>query len=104
MNPTDGPIMISAAIFVSLIFLDLFRHEYKLIPIHAIIGLFSVVLMGVLCERKMYFLAWFLLLLPFVFMTTGFILRQNKLSQAPQYPTSPLQNQKPKNQAAPYYM
>lgn len=96
--------MISAAIFVSLIFLDLFRQEYKLIPVHALIGFFSVVLMAALCERNSYFLAWSLLLLPFLFMTMGFILRERKLAHSPQYPTTPLQNQKPKTKESPYYM
>ena len=107
MSFTDGPIMVSAALFVSLVFLDLFRHEYKLIPVHAIIGFFAVVLMTVLCERGSYLMAWTILVSPFLILFAGFTMREYKLLHTPPYPVAPINIQQPKppkHQPAPYYM
>jgi hypothetical protein len=100
----DGPITVSAAMFVALIFLDLFRHEYKKIPVHAIFGFFVILLMTTLCENNYYFLAWFLLFLPFMILIIGLAIRQSRMQEKHQYPIAPLQTMQPKHQPAVYYM
>jgi len=100
----DAPVTISAAIFVSLIFLDLFRHEYKIIPVHAILGIFTVVLMTFLCDTNRVLLAWVLLLTPFILLTIGILVRQRNTTVAQEYPVSPIQKMEPRCQPAPYYM
>ena len=107
MNLTDTPIVLTAALFVSLLFLDLFRHEYKLIPVHALLGFFSVLLMTVLCDRGYYFVAWAVLIVPFLILFAGFTMREHRLLNATNYPTTPINLQQPKRQPAPpapYYM
>jgi hypothetical protein len=104
MSFSDTPVMITCAIFLSLIILDLFRHEYKYLPAHAVIGFFSMLLMSVLCEQNSYFLAWLILLTPFLLIIGAILLRQMNVVIKPAYPLSHLQNQQPKNQPAPYYI
>ena len=104
MSLSDGPVMVTSAIFLSLIILDLFRHEYKYLPVHAVIGFFSMLLMSVLCEQNHRFFAWLILLIPFVLIIGAIILRQAKLVIKPAFPVSHLQNQQPKHQPAPYYI
>jgi hypothetical protein len=100
----DGPITISAAIFVALIFLDLFRHEYKKIPVHSIFGFFVMVLMSTLCEHNYYFLAWVLLFLPFLILGIGLFIRESRMREKTLYPVAPLQTMQPKNQPYPYHL
>ena len=104
MNLLEGPSIVAAALFVSLIFLDLFRQEYKLVPVHAIMGFFAVILMGVLCEKQQYILAWTILLIPFVILTLGIILRQRDSESETPYPVLPIQKMEPKHQPARYFM
>jgi cell division protein FtsW (lipid II flippase) len=97
----DGPVTVSAAIFVSLIFLDLFRQEYERVPIYAIFGFFVVLLMSTLCTAHHYFLAWFLLSLPFLILILGLVIRKSRMQEKKMYPMSPLQTMQPKHQPAP---
>jgi cell division protein FtsW (lipid II flippase) len=97
----DGPVTVSAAIFVSLIFLDVFRHEYKRIPVHALFGFFVVLLMSTLCTTHHYFLAWFVLFLPFLILILGLVIRKSRMQEKKLYPVAPLQTMQPKHQPAP---
>jgi hypothetical protein len=74
MNALCTPTIATAAIFVSLLFVDLLRHDYELLPGHAVAGVVSVLLMGVLCEYGASLAAWGLLLLPFVILLIGWIM------------------------------
>jgi succinate-acetate transporter protein len=80
-----GPVIISAAIFVSIVFLDLFRHEYKRVPVHAILGVFAVVLMSFLCETNRIFIAWILLFIPFIILGAGIMIRNHKMQSISRY-------------------
>ena len=79
MDFMNGPTLITSALFVSIIFLDLLRFEYKQIPIHAIFGFFSVLLMATLSELNSQYIAWILLLIPFIILGVGIYLYQSKL-------------------------
>jgi tetrahydromethanopterin S-methyltransferase subunit E len=97
----QGPVVISAAIFASIVFLDLFRHEYKRIPVHAILGVFTVVLMSFLCDTNRFLIAWIILFTPFIILGLGLMIRnRNKGSTA--YPAAPLEAKKA--QGAPYFL
>ena len=100
----EGPVIISAAIFVSLIFLDLFRHDFKALPSHAVLGIFSIVLMTFLCETNLQLLAWIVLFIPFIVLIVGIMIRQQNMMKVHEYPVSPIQKTHPKCQPAPYYL
>jgi len=97
----QGPVIISGTIFTSIVFLDLFRHEYKRIPVHAILGVFAVVLMSFLCETNRFLIAWIILFTPFIILGLGIMIRnRNRGSFA--YPAAPLEVKKA--QGAPYFL
>lgn len=98
----SGPVIISAAIFVSILFLDLFRHEYKRIPIHAILGLFTVVLMSFLCETNRIFIAWILLFIPFIILGAGIMIRKHKMQTMSRYYEENIRSKK--LQGAPFFL
>jgi tetrahydromethanopterin S-methyltransferase subunit E len=100
----EGPVIISAAIFVSIIFLDLFRHNYKAIPAHAVLGIFSIVLMTFLCETNLQFFAWIVLFIPFIVLIVAIMIRQRNMMKGREYPVAPIQKAQPRCQPAPYYM
>lgn len=105
MFSSCDPATITAAVFVALIFLDIFRQEYKAIPVHFICGFFSVVLMSTLCKSNAYFFAWLLLLLPFIVLALGIYLRKrNTVIARDNYLTTPLQNTESKHSPAQYFM
>ena len=99
----EGPVIISAAIFISLIFLDLFRRDFKAVPTHAVLGIFSIVLMTFLCETNRQLIAWILLFIPFIVLIVGIMIRQQNMMQIREYPVIPMQK-KSKCQPAPYYL
>lgn len=98
----DGPVIISAAIFVSIVFLDLFRHEYKIIPVHAILGVFTVVLMSFLCETNRFLIAWVLLFIPFIIIGLGIMIRSRNMLTIPSYPDTPIEAKK--EPSPPYFL
>ena len=87
-----APAIISLDICVSLIFLDMFRHQYNLIPVHIILGFFSLILMALLCSKNAYFIAWLLLLLPFIILGTGVYMKQRNTVQIRQDSSRPRLN------------
>ena len=99
------PVTISAAIFVALIFLDLFRHEYNLIPIHAIMGFFTIILLSFLCETNRVLIAWILLFIPFIIIILGIMVRKSSLQIINGSPPVIHIHEKPQNfKPAPYYL
>jgi hypothetical protein len=67
------PAVVTAALFTALIFLDLFRREYHLLPGHGIFGIVATLLMAVLCQNNVTMAAWGLLAIPFVFLLIGWM-------------------------------
>jgi hypothetical protein len=70
------PTVATAALFVSLLLLDLLRREYRLITGHTLFGIVSVLLMQTLCSSGAEFAAWGLFILPFVFVILGLMIMQ----------------------------
>jgi hypothetical protein len=85
MDALCTPTIATAAIFVSLLFLDLLRHDYELLAGHAFAGVISIGLMCVLCEYGASLAAWGLLLLPFVILVIGWMM----LIKQPTKPVGP---------------
>jgi hypothetical protein len=86
MDALCTPTVATAAVFVSLIFLDLLRHDYELIQGHGVAGVICVFLMAILCQYGASFAAWGLLILPFVILIVGWVLvirQPTKLNPAP---------------------
>lgn len=69
------PVVATGAIFVALLFLDMFRREFKYLPGHAIFGTISVLLMSIFCQKGAEFAAWVLLAVPFVALLVGWIIQ-----------------------------
>ena len=71
MDALCTPTIATAAIFVSLLFLDLFRRDFELLPGHGFFGVVCVLLMAVLCQYGAEMAAWGFLVLPFVILIIG---------------------------------
>ena len=80
MDAFCTPTISTAAIFIALIFLDLFRHDYDLLPGHSLFGFFCVLVMAALCQYGYKFLAWTLLLLPFLILIVGWAIWAQNLT------------------------
>jgi hypothetical protein len=92
MDALCTPTIATASLFVALVFLDLFRHEYKLLYGHIFFGLLSVLLMSVLCQYGSPMIAWGLLALPFVILFIGLGIQASAaMPLPPAYPTVPFQ-------------
>jgi hypothetical protein len=65
------PVIITAAMFVSFIFLDLARNEYKSLPFHIIFGSISTLLISVICDKNYGMVAWGLLSIPIIVILIG---------------------------------
>jgi len=68
MDTLCTPTIITAALFVAIIFNDLLRHEFENLPGHSMLGVVSILLMAGLCQRGYIMIAWGLLLLPLTAM------------------------------------
>ena len=69
------PSIVIAAFFAAIVSMDLFRHDYKNVPVHVMEGLFFTILMSMLCQQQRYLLAWVLMLVPFVWIIGGIVMR-----------------------------
>jgi hypothetical protein len=92
MESLCTPAVATAALFTSLLFLDLFRREYTLLPGHAIFGILATLLMAVLCQHNATLTAWGLFVLPFIFLLIGWMtwaIKQQEQPSMPPYPIRP---------------
>lgn len=76
VRPICTPTIVTAAMFVALLFLDLFRMETRYMLGHLVLGVFSVLAVSVLCQNNAEFAAWVLLLIPFGVLLFGWIFMQ----------------------------
>lgn len=89
MESLCTPTIATAALFTALIFLDLFRREYKLLPAHGFFGILSTLLVSILCQQGAVSAAWALLAFPFVILFLGFLfLATRENEQGLRYPIS----------------
>jgi hypothetical protein len=69
------PAIATSALFVAVLLLDLYLHEWGRVPGHAILGAFTVLVMMFICQRGSASMAWILLGAPFVFLVLAWIAR-----------------------------
>ena len=69
------PAIVTSACFVAVILLDLYTHEWRRAPGHALLGVFAVLLMIFICQRGSQTVAWILLAAPFLLILLGWIFR-----------------------------
>ncbi len=77
------PAIASAALFTALLFLDLLRRDYELLPGHSLFGIAATILIGILCRNGATMAAWGLLALPFVVLIVGWIIMVSKAKPSP---------------------
>lgn len=65
------PGVVTAALFISLLFLDMFRREFHLLPGHLFFGVLSTALITFICSSGSEFTAWILLATPAVLVSVG---------------------------------
>jgi len=70
-----SPPLVTGALFVSLILLDLLRHDYELLPGHTFFGIFCVLAMAVLVQYGYTNTGWGLLAMPFIILLIGLMLK-----------------------------
>ena len=85
MDALCTPTIATAALFLSLIFLDLLRHDYNYIAAHSIFGVVAVFLMAILCQSGASFVAWVFLIFPFAILVIswGLMVRQSEPNPVP---------------------
>ena len=83
------PAITTAALFVALLTLDLVNRNNRLLAAHFIFGVISVLLMLYLSQQGADFVAWGLLLLPFVLLLTGVIIGSVKATPGPSTQVAP---------------
>ncbi len=62
------PTIVTAAIFLAILALDMARMEFGLLGGHLILGLISTLLVSVICQNTSSFVAWILIMVPFVIL------------------------------------
>jgi len=97
------PVSVTAAIFVALFFMDLFDHNYKTLPIHALTGFFCVLVVSMLYQYKFYGTAWLLVASPFLFIIGSIMIRDHRIQVSQSQTLQPVPY---KNiyDLAPYYL
>lgn len=71
---TCRPALFTTALFVSIILADLFRQEYFNIFGHSLFAAISILMVNVLCQNGLTFVAWGLLITPFVLLFIGWMI------------------------------
>jgi hypothetical protein len=67
------PILVSAAIFIAIVVLDLFQKEYEYVLGHIVWGIIATLLISILCQKGMGFAAWVLLFVPVILILLGLL-------------------------------
>ena len=86
------PAVTTAALFIALLFLDMFRREFHLLPGHLIFGALSTALVSLICSSGSEFTAWVLLATPAILVGVGWgimAMNQPRASGAGQIPYMP---------------
>jgi hypothetical protein len=84
------PAITTAALFVALLTLDLVNRNNRLLAVHFIFGVISVLLMLYLSQQGADFVAWGLLLVPFILLLTGVIIGSVKATPGPSTQLAPV--------------
>lgn len=74
-----NPVSITAAIFLAIFFTDLFKHNYKNLPVNALIGFACVLLVSVLYQNGFYITSWVLIASPFLILLGSILIRDHRI-------------------------
>ena len=97
------PVTLTTACFIAILFMDLFAHKYKNLPVHALTGFFCIMVVSALVQSKMYGTAWLFVASPFLLIIGSTMIRdyRRRISYEKTYhPEDPVQVFNP----APYYV
>ncbi len=72
------PAVTTAALFIALLFLDMFRKEFHLLPGHMLFGVLSTALISLICSSGSEFTAWILLATPAILVSVGWAIMAMK--------------------------
>jgi len=81
MNFFCAPVLATSALFTAVVLLDILRHDFEYVPRHGFLGFLCVFLMAVLCEYGATYVAWALLLLPFLLLIISTIIETSFLAK-----------------------
>lgn len=82
------PVITSAAMFVSILFLDLTRLDFNLLPTHTLFGIISTMLISIICSHGHSMAAWGLLSIPLIVIIIGWAVQSFDPVAAPVPATS----------------
>lgn len=68
------PALVTTALFISIFIVDLVYQEYVAIIGHALLGIFSILLVNVLCINNMGYVAWGLFISIFALLILGHLI------------------------------
>jgi len=74
-----NPVSLTAAIFLAIFFTDLFKHNYKNLPVHALVGFACVLLVSVLYQNGFYVTSWLLVASPFLILLGSILTRDHRI-------------------------
>jgi hypothetical protein len=74
-----NPVSITAAIFLAIFFTDLFKHNYKNLPVNALVGFACVLLVSVLYQNGFYITSWVLIASPFLILLGSILIRDHRI-------------------------
>jgi D-alanyl-lipoteichoic acid acyltransferase DltB (MBOAT superfamily) len=97
------PVTLTTAIFIAILFMDLFTYNYKNLPIHALFGLFCIMVVSALVQSNMHGTAWLLVASPFLIIIGSSMIRDYRRRidyEKTYHPEDPIQKFNP----TPYYL
>jgi len=74
-----NPVSLTAAIFLAIFFTDLFKHNYKNLPVNALVGFACVLLVSVLYQNGFYVTSWLLVASPFLILLGSILIRDYRI-------------------------
>jgi uncharacterized membrane protein YjjB (DUF3815 family) len=72
------PVFFTTALFIAVFFMDLFNHNYKTLPIHALTGFFCILVVSSLVQLGFHGTAWLLVASPFLFIIGSILIRDHR--------------------------
>jgi hypothetical protein len=100
---TFTPQIVTAAIFVAVFFIDLFHYNYKYLPVHALIGVFCIMLVSALYQQGFYGTAWLLVASPFLIIIGSIMIRDHRISLSESTTLQPTEPEDTRA-SAPYFL
>ena len=98
-----NPVVFTTALFVAVFFMDLFKRNYKILPVHALTGFFCILVISTLVQLRFYGTAWLLIALPFIFIIGSIVIRDYRVYLSKLTTIQPVRTQT-RFDPAPYFL